>query len=208
MSGRCRILLSSVVAVIVAGGLQGLARGAGRGEGPPPITITIESDAEIYRAGTTAVFEVTITRRVGRRDLFVPMAHKYIVATYPDAETEVSLTRIDRKRWEFRPVVQRDGERTLTVSLYRDRRMLIAVLEHLVSRIEARNERCRELLGQNPPPCIRRMLERLIAIGEALVARFEGMIAKLKEPLATASKTITVDGTPPVIAGVVPEDGA
>ena len=195
-----------MVVAVSAAGMMRNAQAAGQ-QGPPPVTITIDSDAEIYQEGSVASFTVTMTRRVGNQDRPVPMMRRYLAATFPDADTEVELVQLDATHWIFTPLLEGEGDQTLAVALHEDNARQVAAIEIIIGRLQDRNTVYQEILDADPPPLLRRLLEHLIALNTWLIERFEERVEELEEPLATASWVIAVDGTPPAITNVQPYAG-
>ena len=156
------------------------------------IGITITPDKKIYSPGECATFDIQMKRRNKPANI----KPGQIIATFPDKDTQVTLTRVGRGKYTYTtPELTKSGSYTLEVTLYkRGALRSISRLERTKGRIERIITHLEEVKEELKNPKAVKRLERTIKKLRKIITKIGRTIERhrTRGVIGKASSTITV----------------
>ena len=181
--------------------------------------ISAQSDREEYIAGMAATFTVTLTDARGRA---VNMQSRYLYATFPSAQAQVTLSPVNSIAWRYSAATSLVGQNALHVELRRDNRAQvlrtqqnIASYQQQVVDVQAQIVRYQQLRDQATLPWLKRLYDVMIRVCQIqiqvvqqLIVLSEQSIAQMETPLISADKAVTVYAQPQPLVTAPAADAA
>lgn len=200
MKKKKKIVISSLILLLLCS-LLTLTAWAKRG-----IEITITPDKEIYSPGECAIFNVEMKHHNRPAHL----KKEQIIATFPDKDTQVTLTRTGRGKYTYTtPELTKPGDHTLEVTLYkRGALRSISRLERTKERIERIIIHLEEVKERLKNPRAVKRLERTIERLREIIRKIERTIERhrTRGVIGRASSTIRVERFKVKISSPIDED--